>query len=168
MNFIKRLLSSIILVLFLFGCSSNNDDIHLIASEKSLPSNFYEIATEREEVPYFQYFVMRVDSETEYGEAWSLFELQQQLPEVNFEENQLFFIGLHESGSCPYELEDVKIDSSNQEMTVRLSEPKGACTSDATPRTFVIEVNKELSHTVENVTIVQSGVKTTISVDGHE
>lgn len=89
------------------------------------------------------------------------------MPIVNLNENVVLFIGVHESGSCPYKIKTVELSSDNKTITVPLSEPKGVCNSDATPRTFVIGLNKELSKDIENVVIVQSqsGVETSIPIE---
>ena len=55
------------------------------------------------------------------------------------------------STSCPYELDNIKMSMDNQVMNFHLSEPNGTCTSDATPRTFVMVINKETSGDVKNI-----------------
>lgn len=139
-------------------------DIKIVASEKNLPSNFRGIAVERKEVPNYLYLVNRVDQQTQYEEIWSMFNLEQQIPIVNFEENDIYFIGVQESGSCPYELENIKMSINEEVMNIHLSGPDGPCTLDATARTFVIEVNKESSNNLKNVVINQSDVETTIPI----
>ncbi|WP_177167321.1 hypothetical protein [Salinibacillus kushneri] len=49
-------------------------------------------------------------------------------------------------------------------MTVPMSylERQDECTTDATPRTFVIQIDKEMSKKVESVVLVQSGVEKNI------
>lgn len=144
--------------------SEKENGIKLVASEKKLPSNLHKIAIQREEVPYFNYFVKRVHNQTQYEEVWELFNLEQQLPKIDFEVNDIYFIGLQESGSCPFEPEDVKISINNEVMKIHLSQPEGGCTSDATARTFVIEVNKESSSDVKNIMINESAVETTLPI----
>ncbi|RAK18712.1 hypothetical protein B0I26_109133 [Anoxybacillus vitaminiphilus] len=174
-----------VIFIFLFGCSSykrdevptdtkehiniednnTNVDIGLVTSGKSLPLNFHEAAVQRKQVPYLRYLVKRTDDQIRYEELWNFFRLRQQIPKVNFDENDIFFIGLEESGSCPDKLGDVKITTDKQDITIHLSSSEGPCTDDATPRTFVIEVNKEISANLKNVIIVESGVKTTVPID---
>ncbi|TQR19418.1 hypothetical protein [Psychrobacillus vulpis] len=135
-----------------------------MASEKNLPTNFNEIALERKEVPHFQYLVSRVYDQAQFKEAWNYFGFNEQIPKVHFEEKVLLFIGLYESGSCPYELENINTTIESKEMTIFLSETGGDCTADATPRSFVIELDKESSNHIKNVVIVQSGVETTVPI----
>ena len=59
------------------------------------------------------------------------------------------------------------MSSDKKTITVPLSQRDGACTSDATPRTFVIEVNKVVSKDLKSVAIGQSGIETTIPIDGN-
>lgn len=147
--------------LLLVGCSGSTDD-YVVVSEKTLPSNFHEIAFERETTPFFQFLVRKSVDQPEFEQTWSVFGFKNELPNIDFKEKDAFFLGVHESGSCPYKVENVAISSDNHTMTVPLSEPKGACTSDATPRTFVVQIDKEVSKDIENVVIVQSGVETVV------
>ena len=153
------------LVLFLllpslFGCSNDSEDNQInfdfVASEKTLPANHDEIAYERETTPLFQFLVNKSVNQSEFEKTWNLYGLKKNIPSINFDEKDVFFIGVHESGSCPYKIKNVEISSENHILTVSLTEPEGACTSDATPRTFVIEIDKKISKDIENVVIVQS------------
>ena len=105
----------------------------------------------------------KVDTQTQYQEVWSLFNLEQQIPKVDFEAKDIYFIGVHESGSCSYELEKMSIE--DEVMNLHVSEPKGNCTFDAKPRTFVIEVEKESSSDVKNILFVHSNGETTVSIN---
>jgi hypothetical protein len=158
----------ILSLLFLFGCSQDQGnkegDARLIASEKSLPANFHQIAYERNTTPFFQYLVRKTSSQTAFEETWGVFEFTSQQPKVDLSEKDILFVGIQESGSCPYEIETIETSSDKKEITVSLSEPEGACTDDATPRTFVIEIDKEVSQEVKNVVIVQSQVETSIPI----
>lgn len=159
-----------VLILFLsfllIGCSSGaNNDESVIASEKTLPSDFYEIAFERETTPYFQYLVRKAVDQSEFEQTWDLFEFEDEIPNVDFTDKEFFFIGVYESGSCPYKLENIELSSDNKTVTVPLTEPESDCTTDASPRTFVIQLDKEISKEIENVVIVQSGVETNIPLE---
>jgi hypothetical protein len=164
----KRLLCLVFFLspLIVFGCNNDieNNQIHfqLIASEKTLPINFHEIAFERKETPTFQYLVRKVVNQSEFEDTWNLYAFESKTPNVDLKEKDVFFIGVHESGSCPYKIRNIKRNSDNKTITVPLSEPNGACTSDATPRTFVIQIDKEKSKDIESVVIVQSGVETSV------
>lgn len=156
----------LLLVLLLSGCSNDSVDhlinFNLIASEKTLPANFHEIAYERETTPLFQFLVRKIVSQSEFEKTWSLYGLEKKMPNIDFHEKDVFFIGVLESGSCPYEIKNVEINSEDNKLTVALSEPEGACTSDATPRTFVIQVEKGITNNMDNIVIVQSSVETKV------
>ncbi|MGM7681938.1 hypothetical protein ACSVDA_07240 [Cytobacillus sp. Hm23] len=158
----RKLLVSGILMLLLFGCNNIEDGMNVIASEKVLPTNFQEIAFERQETPYSDYLVSKVVNESDFEEAWDLFNFEDDMPLVDFNEKAVFFIGLHESGSCPYNIKRMKQSSNNKSITVSLSSMKGPCTSDATPRTFVIEIDKEIAKELESVIIVEGRVETNV------
>lgn len=153
---------TLFLLLLLFGCSNDTNDSGVIASEKTLPSNFHEVAFERETTPLFQFLIRKAVNQSEFEQTWNLYGFEDKIPNVSFHEKDVFFIGVHESGSCPYKVKNVELSSDNNTMTVPLSEPDGACTSDATPRTFVIQIDKEVSKGIENVVIVQNRVETNV------
>ena len=172
MPFIKPFLALAVFfsLLFVFGCSNAEDNqinFGLIASEKSLPTDFDEMAFKRNTTPYFQYLVKKVVNQSEFEEMWNIYGFENKTSNVDFNKKDVFFIGVQESGSCPYKIKNIELSSDNNAITVPLSQPDGACTSDATPRTFVIEVNKEVSRDLMNVVIVQSGAETTIPIDGN-
>lgn len=140
-------------------------DFEIIASEKTLPTNFYEIAFKRETTPYFQYLIKKSDHQSEFEQIWKLYGFEKNIPNVDFNEKDVFFIGVNESESCPYKVEDIELTSENKSITIALSEPEGPCTSDATPRTFAIQIDKEISIDIENFVIVQSNVETIVPLE---
>lgn len=172
MSFIKPFLALAVFLslLFVFGCSNNAEDnqinFGLIASKKSLPTDFDEMAFKRDTTPSFQYLVKKVVNQSEFEETWNIYGFENKTPNVDFNEKDVIFIGVQESGSCSYKIKSIELNSDNKAITVPLSQLDGACTSDATPRTFVIEVNKEVSRDLKSVVIVQSGAETTIPIDG--
>ncbi|MDX8363780.1 hypothetical protein [Cytobacillus sp. IB215665] len=158
----RKLLVSGILMLLSFGCNNIEDGMNVIASEKVLPTNFQEIAFERQETPYRDYLVSKVVNESDFEEAWNLFNFEDDMPLVDFNEKAVFFIGLAESGSCPYNIKSMKQSSNNKSITVSLSSTMGPCTDDATRRTFVIEINKEMGKEIESVVIDEGRVETSV------
>lgn len=153
-------------LLFVFGCSNDTKDnqvsFGLIASEKSLPTDFDEIAFKRDTIPYSQYLVRKVVNQSEFEETWNLYGFENKTPNVDLNKKDVIFIGVQESGSCSYKIKNIELSSDNKAITVPLSKPDGACTDDATPRTFVIEIDKEISNFLESVVIVESEVETSI------
>jgi hypothetical protein len=172
----RFLLLTSIFLLFLFGCSNpkenelgdkkGNVDFELVASEKSLPANFYEVATKREKAPHFSYLVKRAENQDEFERIWSFYQLSKTMTKVNLDENDLLFIGVEESGSCPSKLGAVNLNSHKQELTIYLSGQEGNCTADARPRTFVIQMDKEKLSDLKSMVIIESGVETRVQIEG--
>lgn len=161
-------ISRVIFVLVLFlsflltGCSSGaNNAESVIASEKTLPSDFYESAFERETTPQFQFMARRAVDQSQFEQSWDLYGFEGEMPNVDFEGKDVLFIGVHESGTCALEVGNIEWFN-DIVMQIPLIEPDSACTADATPRTFVIEIDKEKSSELENLVIVQSGITTTV------
>lgn len=46
-----------------------------------------------------------------------------------------------------------------------MTEHDGDCTSDATPRTFVIKGDKDISKDIKKVVITQSGTETEVPIE---
>lgn len=144
--------------------SFNNIDVTLIASEKKLPQNFDDVAFKRQTAPYYAYLVTKAENKNKYDRLWNDFELTSNNLSVNFSEKNVLFIGIRESSTCPYHLGDVKMNPEGTDLILNLLGPGGVCTADATPRTFVIEVNKEASKNIKDVIIVEGGIKTTVPI----
>ncbi|RLQ90064.1 hypothetical protein [Planomicrobium sp. Y74] len=163
MKFYKSSLSSLLLMaLLLTGCNSGaNNTESVIASEKTLPSNTDEIAFQRETTPRFHFMARRAVDQSQFEQTWDMYGFKGEKPNVDFEGKDILFIGVHESGTCALEVGNIEWFNDNT-MQIPLTEPDCACTADATPRTFVIEVDKEKSSELENLVIVQSGIATTV------
>lgn len=142
---------SIILLLsvFVYGCSkgaeSNQVDFDLIASEKTLPSESY--------FDFGESKIERSSSKSEFGDTWAMYGLEDKIPDVNFDDKSVYFIGVYESGSCPYTIEKIITSKDKESLIVSFSSPDGACTADANPRTFVIQIDKKTSEEIDNVKI---------------
>ena len=150
------------LTLLLTGCGTgSNNAERVIASEKTLPFNFNEIAFQRETVPLFHFMVRKAVDQSEFEQNWDLYRFEGELPSVDFEGKDVLFIGFQESGTCPEELGDIEWSPDNT-MRVPFIESDRPCTGDATPRTLVIEFDKEQSSEMENLVIVQSGIATNV------
>ncbi len=166
-----KMVVCILSILLLLGCHKDikgiPSNIEIIASEKTLPParEFHELAFERTEVPYFSYLMTNVEQTSKYNETWDFYRMEEQKPDVNFENNHVLFIGGHESGSCPNEISGIQIDFEQQRMTIVVSSSEGPCTDDAAPRTFVIRYDKEVSEQYKEVMIVEGDVETTIPIE---
>lgn len=156
-------------VLFLLSCNKevkeNDLPFKVIASEKALPANFDELAYKRDTSPSYQYLIRKAENPSEFEETWNLYEFRSKRPNVDFNKKDIIFIGVHESGSCPFKINDIELGTDSKTITVPLSISSEACTSDATPRTFAIEVDKEMSSAIENIVMVESKTETKIPLN---
>lgn len=169
-NIIYLRLIVLSIILLTVGCSADSKDIQsekvdqvnfeLIASEKTLPSHTYEFSYQRTESPAYTYWVKIVSNQSDFEAAWNIYELEGKISDVDFDKKSVYFIGVQESGSCPYTENNIEVDSDNKTLQVLLTEPDGECTSDAAPRTFVIQGDKGM----ENVVITQDSTKTSIPI----
>lgn len=153
----------------LFGCSANVKEdavaFHMLASEQTLPANFEEVAFEQPASPNFQLLIKHAAHEAAFEENWAMYELVQPMPNVNFDEKGVLFIGMHESGSCESEIERMEFESDENRLVVPISMPDGACTTDAVPRTFVVELEQSLFEKIEAVTIVEGASEINVPIN---
>lgn len=134
----------------------------IVASEKVLPEDFNGASFRREIAPHYEYMATKSTDETQYEKAWSYYRFEEKQPEVNHEQNDIYFIGVHESGTCPYETGEVSLRADGQALVVMLVGTGSYCTADARPRTFVIELNKEQSKAIREVVIIESDTETIV------
>jgi hypothetical protein len=134
----------------------------IVASEKVLPADFNEASFRREVAPHYEYMATKSTDETQYRKAWSYYRFEEKQPEVNHKQNDTYFIGVHESGTCPYETGEVSLRADGQALVVMLVGTGSYCTADARPRTFVIELNKEQSRAISEVVIIESDTETIV------
>ncbi|MFS0784623.1 hypothetical protein [Bacillus sp. 1P06AnD] len=173
---LKRLFIVLILA-SLSGCDNDSitnhktehkeKEIALVASEKNIPMNFDSKAMRREEVPFFSYLIKKAENQAQYEELWRMFRFEKEMPKENFKESTLFFIGLRESGSCPYKMEKASVQPKYDTLRFYLESPEGICTTDATPRTFVIEVPRKQAESLKTIMIVEGKTETPISIVGN-
>nr|WP_259545070.1 hypothetical protein [Heyndrickxia oleronia] len=147
------------LLIFLNACvkpSDHNISIkdYLLSSEQSLPEQF-----NRGE----NHFLMQIAStKNENKKIWKEFNKDKNLPEIDFEKYDIYFLGLTESGSCPTNIKEIRIDSSI--MNIMLSTKDGECTADAKPKNFVFKLDKNISSKLTNIVIIDGNEKITLDM----
>ncbi|MFC4403865.1 hypothetical protein [Gracilibacillus xinjiangensis] len=155
-----------LLLLSVFGCNQQERqermEVDIIASEKSLPASFDEIATKHE---YEQILVERAENKEEYQEMWEMFELKQDVLDVDMKAKDVLFIGFYESSSCPEEIKAITADTEQQELEINLKDPDSDCTADASPKNFVLAVDKRHLNEISNIILVTSGQRISFPVN---
>ncbi|WNF38187.1 hypothetical protein RJD24_07095 [Bacillaceae bacterium IKA-2] len=137
----------------LMGCGSSDIDKaaiisgELLKTEKTLPVNFYELAEQG-------VLVKKVTNQAEYNEQWDYYQLKEKPSEIDWSKKEVIFLGIFESGSCPYEFKSVELNDEKTEIIfhIEVDSKKQACTDDATPRTIVLAVDADV---VSDVTLVK-------------
>lgn len=146
--------------------NSDENIASVIFTEKTVPSDFEEAGFKREETPYSTYLVKQVTGQEEFNELWDYFRFENVAPEIDFKENNVVFLSLTESGSCPHELdgEDVRVAPDKETLEIQITRPKDMCSDDRTARTFVIGVSKEVN-SIKNVEISESNIQTIVPMN---
>lgn len=158
-------------IILLTGCSYSNaqndenltvndQNFTVIATEKSFPINFDEFSYKREETPHYEYLVQRAMSEESLV---NLIQLTDELPAFDLDKSEILLISYYESGSCPTDIEKIDYDDT-ENLNITLKYSGSICTADATPRTNVILLDKELSRSVTHATINEGQTTTKIPI----
>ncbi|WP_153723322.1 hypothetical protein [Sporosarcina cascadiensis] len=137
-------------------------EFDVLANADNLQANFDEIAFTRKAAPIVKYLVNQVKNQFEYEEMWAWYGLENEMPSVNFNEDDLIFVGLQESASCPFEIDAVAFSAKNRMLFIFLSSPNRECTADLTPKILVIRIDKYAFKEIKSVNIVESGMETNV------
>lgn len=106
----------------------------LITTAKTLPDDFFQVADQG-------VLAKKVTNQAAFEDMWKKFGLQDAPPQRSWEREAVIFLGVIESGSCPYHLESLEF-TAEKALRIRLqTEPNKPCTDDATPRAFVMAVD---------------------------
>ena len=167
-----RLLLTILLFIILVGCNSSEGDEELIISSdssegdvqliipsniiesmKTAPNDFYNQSDER-------VIVKKVTNQNDFNNAWSEFELEGSPNVIDWSSKATIFLAITESGSCPFQFKEVELYAIKTDMIIHLEKQSkgGSCTDVITPRTIIIEVDKDDVSGIVNVEIF--GVET--------
>lgn len=146
-------------VFVMAGCTSDKRNkgetelemAQLVASEKTLPSNFESISNQS--VPKGIQAEL-VKTQDVYEDSWKEFQLEGSIPEIDFHTNDVLFIGMTESGSCPYILDSLKTNMEESQLAIIFEPLDDACTADMSPRNFVFAIDKKLSSKLTSFRIV--------------
>ena len=141
-----------LLVVILTGCSSDFGKV--IVSEKNEPSDINDVGGRPNESPNIKSLVYRITNETQLKEAWDYFNMEEKLPKVEFDRYDYYFVSISESGTCPFKLKDTTVNEYKKEINFYFNGKGGNCNSDASPKTFVIEVDKTTAKGLESASII--------------
>lgn len=173
----KRLsmLFIISIVAIISGCTSDKSKpaehspelTQLVASEKTLPINFEKYSEQSEPRGIFAELV---NTQHVFENSWKEFELEGTMPKVDFNTNDVLFIGMMESSSCPYIIDSLKGNLAENQLTISFVSLNDVCTADLSPRNFVIAIDKKLSSELSSFKIVtdQENTEVPISVKSVE
>ncbi len=89
-----------------------------------------------------------------YEDSWKEFQLEGSIPEIDFETNDVLFVGMTESNSCPYILDSLKTNIEKSQISITFEPLDDVCTADLSPRNFVIAIDKKLSSKLTSFRIV--------------
>lgn len=146
-------------VFIMAGCTSDKSNkgetesemAQLVASEKTLPSNFESLSNQSEPKGIQAELVKTQDV---YEDSWKEFQLEGSIPEIDFKTNDVLFVGMTESGSCPHILDSLKTNIEESQLVITFEPLEDVCTADLSPRNFVIAVDKKLSSKLTSFRIV--------------
>ncbi|GBF78158.1 hypothetical protein PA598K_06768 [Paenibacillus sp. 598K] len=132
----------------LTGCSGakidNEVSSRLLKSAKTMPEGVHD-----------QLLAEAATTEEEMARLWARYGYEDELPRVDFDEQEVHFFGLVESGSCPLKYEGLGMEGEGETLILHLSLGSSACTDDATPRSYVVRLDKTIGERIELVGAVE-------------
>lgn len=172
----KKILFLFSLLLVLVGCSDNsknekqaidlkgkNISYTILTSENVVPLDMEKHVFTREEPPTFEYVVKLGRNKNEFSELWNLFQLESDMPEIDFDKKNVLFINMTEN-SCAVDVIDMTIheDGKMVELYVDKKTKELACSDIAIPRTFALAIGKEDSTSVNSIVLHEGNYITEI------
>lgn len=156
-------------VFVMAGCTSDKSNMEeteskkaqLVTSEKTLPSNFESISNQS--VPKGIQAEL-VKTQDVYEDSWKEFQLEGSIPEVDFETNDVLFVGMTESSSCPFILDSLKTNMEESQLAITFEPLDDVCTADLSPRNFVIAIDKKLASKLTSFRIVSEQKEIEVSI----
>lgn len=156
------ILPVLLILFFLTSCSNEKEnkqiDFDVVTSENTVPESF-NIGNE-------DYIVQKAMTQTEFENTWESYGFKSDLPMIDFEHQDVFFIGMHESSSCPLKLKkgNIAFDLNNESMSIHFPDEYGPCFLDAVPRAFVLKIDKNSSTKIKQMSIFENDVETSVSL----
>lgn len=147
---VNRLAGLAVVVALLVGCGEPPDENGAVSA--SQPSSAPQLAPEDGHMVESQATLPRepanefADIATTAGDAqtvWQRFNLTGRPPQVDFDTASLLFVGFGESGSCPARFDGLSVEGDRMHVAIG-TEGGPDCTSDYNPRTFVLEVARDV------------------------
>ncbi|MEC2071352.1 hypothetical protein [Alkalihalophilus marmarensis] len=126
--------------LFLSGCSLVNGEINsnklaVLHQEDQLPEEMF--------IEHIQFSAYKAFNEHHLNEYWSLFQLEGDIPDVNFDTSAVVILGTFEPSSCPHYIEGFEQKDSDHTIAFQLK-PYDSCTFDANPMSFVLKMDRDV------------------------
>lgn len=156
------ILPVLLILFFLTSCSNGTEnkqiDFDILTSENTVPESF-DMGNEK-------YIVQKANSETEFKSLWEFYGFKSTLPIIDFEKQDVFFIGTHESSNCPLELkkENIAFDLNNASITLNFPDKYGPCFLNAFPKAFVMKIDQDVSTKIKQMIILENDRETSISL----
>ena len=139
-------------VLWAAGCAEPGEEpglsVRVGETEKTLPEGFYDLAESG-------LLVSRAQDDTSYEALWQEYRLSGSMETVDWDREAVLFLGIFESGSCPLHFESARLSEEEDNLIVRLAleDDSVPCTDDATPRTIVLVLDRDVVNGLQTVTL---------------
>ncbi len=134
------------------GCTGSAQEpgpaVRVLETEKTLPEDFYE----RAENGMLVFGALDGESFDALREEYRL---SGAAAEVDWDRQGVLFLGVFESGSCPLHFVSARLSEEEDGLIVRLAveDDSVPCTDDATPRTFVLGVDRAVVSGLRTVSL---------------
>ena len=139
-------------ILFAFslltGCSDSAGAEYILAQENTDLSEQLEEKLDEETL-----VAEKALNQEEFEKKWNAFNLISERPEVDWENKAVLFVGTEESGTCPKVMEGREFNAEENTILFDFKDYEGACTADAHPLTFVLELERNVIEEMQQVQV---------------
>lgn len=122
------------------GLGNGFESEDIIAQESSLPDD-----AEVNDV-----LVHEAKNQAELEEQWDYFNLEEDLPSMDWEDSAVLFLGTYEARECPVVIEDVEVEDKEESLSFKYKK-YDECNADGAPKTIALKIEKSIMEKVQHI-----------------
>lgn len=120
------------------GSGFKSEDI--ITQENSLPDD-----AEVNDV-----LVHEAQNQAELEEQWDYFNLEKDLPAMDWEDSTVLFLGTYEARECPVVIEDVEVKDKDESLRFKYKKYE-ECNAEGAPKTIALKIEKSIMKKIQHI-----------------
>lgn len=138
----KIILFFILLLAFwlVIGIGNGFKSEDIIAQESSLP----------DDAEVNDILVHEAQNQKELEEQWDYFNLEEDLPTMDWDDSAVLFLGTYEARECPVVIEDVEVEDKDESLSFEYKK-YDECNTEGAPKTIALKIEKDILEKVQHI-----------------